>query len=259
MNFSKFHRFLASRNLSLQLSVKLRNQISCVIQHYVSKSCDMRYNGEFYILGLLINYCNSFVDAGANKGEWSNEVLKLAKQVNYLHLFEPQKKLYNELTIKFTSTNHHVHNIALSDISQNVNFIEDGRSSRIACKVAHKEEILTTERLDNIVNGNADFIKIDCEGHDYKVILGLENLLSYDFNKFIQFEYNDLWLENSSTLLSCIHFLKSYNYKVFRINQNSVTDFDYNLLGDYYRYSNFIAAHESQLAPLEKATNSMKY
>ena len=97
MNFSKFHRFLASRNLSLQLSVKLRNQISCVIQHYVSKSCDMRNNGEFYILDLLINYCNSFVDAGANKGEWSNEVLKLAKQVNYLHLFEPQKKLYKEL------------------------------------------------------------------------------------------------------------------------------------------------------------------
>lgn len=55
MNFSKFHRFLAIHNLSLQLSVKLRNQISCVIQLYVSKGSDMRYNGEFYILNLLIN------------------------------------------------------------------------------------------------------------------------------------------------------------------------------------------------------------
>jgi FkbM family methyltransferase len=259
MSTTRIHKFLAHHILSLKCSLKLRNQINCVIQHYVSNGCDMRYNGEFFILEYLLEHCQSFVDVGANRGEWSDQVLSLSKNVQTMHLFEPQLKLYNELHTRFSSQSVNVYQTALSNKVSEVTFIDEGRSSRISSNSDKNNYLIKTERLDNIVNEPIDFIKVDCEGHDFKVILGSEYLIEKGLNKFISFEYNDLWLEQSSSLLNCIEFFKDFNYEVYRIHHNNIVDFDYNLLGDYYRYSNFIAVRKTHTQHLEKITSSTKY
>ena len=236
-----------------------RNQVNCVIQHYVSNGCDMRYNGEFFILEFLLKHCKSFVDVGANRGEWSDKVLKSASHVRSLHLFEPQLKLYKELCTKFSSENINVYRTPLSNQVSEVNFTDEGRSSRISANFSKGNQVIRTDRLDNIIKEPIDIIKIDCEGHDFKVILGSEKLIANKLNKFISFEYNDLWLEQSSSLIQCIEFFRDFNYKVYRINQNNIVDFDYNLLGDYYRYSNFFAVRNTYTRYLNEITTPIRY
>ena len=63
--------------------------------------------------------------------------------------------------------------------------------------------------------------------------------------KFIQFEYNSLWLEQGSSLLQTIAFLKSKGFDTFRIHKKGLAEFDYAFFGDYYRYSNYLAAQQS--------------
>lgn len=247
MSISKFHKFLSKSKLCLNVSIKLRNQINCIIQHHVSNGCDMKYNGELFLLKHLVKHCKTFIDVGANSGEWSREVINFKDDIESLYLFEPQRDLYTELKTNFISPDYHIHNTALSDCSKTVPFHYDGRSSRIAENKNLKEDFITTKRLDTIITTNSDFIKIDRQGHDYKVILGSENIISNDLNKFIQFEYNDFWVENSSTLKSCLDFFNSYEYKLFRIDKNSLINFDYAFLGDYFRYSNFIAIKNKYL------------
>ena len=259
MNINRIHKFLAHYIFCLKFSVMFRNQINCVIQNYVSNGCDMRYNGEFFILEFLLKHCKSFVDVGANRGEWSDQVLKSSKYVQTLHLFEPQLTLYKELCTKFSSENINVYGTPLSNEVSEVNFTDEGRSSRISANFNKENRVIQTDRLDNIVKEPIDFIKIDCEGHDFKVILGSEKLIANKFNKFISFEYNDLWLEQSSSLINCIEFFKDFNYKVFRIHQNNIVDFDYDLLGDYYRYSNFIAVRNTYTHYLKNITSPRKY
>jgi FkbM family methyltransferase len=259
MNITRIHKFLAHHILSLKCSLKLRNQINCVIQHYVSSGCDMRYNGEFFILEFLLKHCKSFVDVGANRGEWSDKVLNSSSNVRSLHLFEPQLKLYKDLCSKFSSENINVSRTPLSNEVSEVNFTDEGRSSRISANFNKRNRVIHTDRLDNIVKEPIDFIKVDCEGHDFKVILGSEEIIGNKLNKFISFEYNDLWLEQSSSLIKCIEFFRDFNYKIYRINQNNIVDFDYYLLGDYYRYSNFIAVRNTYTHYLKDITSPIRY
>jgi len=247
MNISTIHKFLATHTLSLKICVKLRNQMNCVIQNYVANGCDMKFNGEFFIIEHLINNCNSFVDVGANAGEWTDHIVRIQKDITSFHIFEPQYNLYENLCRKFALPNFYIHSEPLSNKIGDVNFKIEGRSSRINNNRVSSSNIIKSNRLDNIIQDPIDYVKIDCEGHDLQVILGAEKLISKGYIKFITFEYNDLWLENSTSLSGCISFLKCYDFKVYRISQDSIVDFEYELLGDFYRYSNFIAIHNNYL------------
>ncbi len=83
-------------------------------------------------------------------------------------------------------------------------------------------------------------IKIDCEGHDAKVIRGFKNTLE-TMRPILQFEYCDLWLLGDETLKDTYEFLTARGYKLFRVFPDRLEPFVYRRLFETYNYQNFIA------------------
>lgn len=100
------------------------------------------------------------------------------------HLFEPHIPFFNALP---TGENIHTYNVALSDTGGDMSYDIKTQSfanpSHENVTVAYK-----TARLDDF-NITADFIKIDAEGMDYRILLGATETIKYA--KYIQFEYWD--------------------------------------------------------------------
>jgi hypothetical protein len=96
-----------------------------------------------------------------------------------------------------------------------------------------------------------DYLKIDTEGYDLKVLLGAERLLTEGRIRFIQFEYNSQWLATGSTLRVAIDYLGQFGYEVFVIQQRGLSKFEYARWGDYFRYSNFFACTSADVSALK--------
>jgi len=219
----------------------------------VSDGVDMRYNGEIEVARHISNHCKSFADVGANIGEWTTIMLKHCSSNITGHAFEPNPSYNEQLTRNLQASGITVHSTALSDSIKDHSFVLDGRSSRIQASKKEGEQIqLKTDTLDNIFSDQTiDFIKIDCEGHDFKVIHGAKDMIIEKRTKYIQFEYNSLWLEHGSSLLQAITFLENNDFDVFRIHKRGLKRICYKHFGDYYRYSNFLAVNREYLHNIE--------
>jgi hypothetical protein len=86
-----------------------------------------------------------------------------------------------------------------------------------------------------------DFLKIDTEGYDFKVLKGTEALLRVGRIRFIQFEYNAHWLSVGSSLAEARRFLESFGFQLLLIRSSGLHPLNYAFWGDYFRYSNFLA------------------
>ena len=67
----------------------------------------------------------------------------------------------------------------------------------------------------------------------------------------VLFEYNYYWLEQGSSLHQAITFLNGYGYTVYRIHSNGIKEFNYQDLGDYFRYSNYLAVLNSSIRNIQ--------
>jgi FkbM family methyltransferase len=114
------------------------------------------------------------------------------------HLFEPQK-IYADYLKDATKSypNVKVNNFGLGDVPikgakfyRNVEsfqphpFINSEHTEGDEFDISTISEYCSTNNIQNI-----DFLKIDTEGYDYKVLLGAKDLLNQNKIKHIQFEY----------------------------------------------------------------------
>lgn len=141
------------------------------------------------------------MDVGANIG---NHSLSFAMHAHHVYSFEPVKSTF-ELLQKNTQhnklSNITCYNFGLSDKnkSQDIFINESGNigASSLKCKSkTHSTERVTlvlgdewTEASLKNTNG-IDFVKIDVEGHEPKVIRGLKNTLR-KYRPIIMMEYNE--------------------------------------------------------------------
>jgi len=166
-----------------------------VFAHYQSLSwktlSSVEFDAELLLLEFLITKNSVFFDIGANKGEYAYYAEKLMKPEN-IHLFEPEKKLNNQLKAIFKNIS--VYDIALSDTKgvhefkiPVINGVADNCLSSL--EVGNKEENETdaiiyevkTDTLDNFTKEKKifpDLIKIDVEGHELSTIEGGKNYIS---------------------------------------------------------------------------------
>ena len=110
----------------------------------------------------------------------------------------------------------------------------------------YKKEKIQIKTLDDFIKeqkiSRIDFLKIDVEGHEYKVINGCIESLKNGMIKTIQFEYNNYWLKSGAKLLEMLKFLESYNYKFYRLTpwgKIRIKNFASDL--ENYKHSNYIA------------------
>ena len=124
-----------------------------------------------------------YVDIGAYNGDTIREYLSFAGSCNKITAFEPDVRNYRKL-IAFANDSEinteSFYNIAAWNKKEDLTFYSrSGRNS--AGTTSHKNAKSTTvlaDKVDNYISEKVDFINIDAEGSDRKVIEGLKDTIN---------------------------------------------------------------------------------
>ncbi len=186
---------------------------------------------EISFLNKLINSnkINHFIDIGANCGIYSFSIALYCKNLNVL-AFEPNKEAFEKFskTLKINSNilkNIKIFNFGLSNKKSKLKmrskvkygYSQTGGSVIHDGKIYNDVEIYDAnfevgdEKLDLIKSNIA--IKIDVEGHEYNVLLGLKKLLTNN-NCILQIELFDKNFDKSN------NFLMDNNFKILKVKSN---------------------------------------
>ena len=135
---------------------------------------------ELHLLDILCRSSADAIDVGANEGSY---ILHLRRHVRRIVAFEPMPKLAEMLSKKFPR-GVRLERIALSDRTGTIELrtpIVDGVAVEGCCTVSAEASATypgyvsvdePMDRLDNVYDGKAGFIKIDVEGHEQAVLDG---------------------------------------------------------------------------------------
>jgi FkbM family methyltransferase len=209
-------------------------------------------NGEYRLLDLLAPHCSAFVDVGANVGHWTEHFLRISSVKGIL--FEPSERCVSLLKEKFKDMPITVRNAAVGDKAGSIWFVEEenfGEASAVAESYLPSQQpgnsatkqvsMVTLDGELLSADFNIDFLKVDAEGYDLKVLKGAESLLRKGRIRFVQFEYNSHWLGAGSSLREAKALLENLGFELLLIRESGLHPLNYGFWGDYFRYSNFLA------------------
>lgn len=246
-------RTLARMPAMVRLAVLIRNQCRCIIKYHLAESPDVNETGEVWLREVLAPQCFSFVDVGANIGDWLSDVRTQKHGAPLRALaFEPSTSAFERLSARFGGDPQvTLVNCALADMPGEAQFFEEdaaGKGSSIvadfnrssgvnrAVKVSTLDDEIASRGWDGI-----DFLKIDAEGYDFRVLKGALALLAGQRIGVLQFEYNRSWQLAGDTLFAAMALLKSHGYEVYVLKRDGVFTLNYKLYEEYYEYSNYVA------------------
>lgn len=211
-------------------------------------------DGELLIIKSFIRQGDTVIDAGAHVGDWSRLVLEHTENNCNLYSFEPVPYFFEKLT-KALGSKVHAYNVALGNIemltTMNYYYQEsEGCSSlfdrRELSSIPVKKINISVTHLDKFCADNGinyiDFLKIDTEGSEWKVLQGASNLISGRKISTIQFEYGGTYPDANITLQQVYIYLVSKGYAIFRITSDGlihITQWQKEL--ENYHLSNYLA------------------
>lgn len=221
---------------------------------------DMVKNGELRVLKLMSAFNpKCILDVGSNVGEWSTFASEMFPAAT-IHSFEIVPSTCSEMIRK----THHLPNIVqnqfgLSDEAGEITIHLGGRGSTdaTACKIEGMtlHENLYIDQVQGYTRtgadylkekqiGVVDYLKIDTEGMDLRVMKGFGR--SLDCVKVIQFEYGIFNIGSHDLLIDFHRFLRIHGFAVGKIYPRSVQFFEYDFLMENFYYSNYIAVRENE-------------
>jgi FkbM family methyltransferase len=141
----------------------------------------------------------NYFDIGANKGEYTNYLLKVNPNLE-CHIFEPSIENFEKLKNRFSQQNIFINKIGLSNVNKKSKLYSDYSGSGIASLTRRRlehfqvemsfEETIELQRFDYYwknKNSILDYVKIDVEGHELSVLEGFGDLIQRV--RLIQFEF----------------------------------------------------------------------
>ncbi|MDN3507381.1 MAG: FkbM family methyltransferase, partial [Simkaniaceae bacterium] len=193
-------------------------------------NCRIKVNGEKLFLDSFVQNAMVVFDVGANKGDWTDTVIKTEKTGLQIHLFEPIPDLRDVLNKRFKSSALHVNSLALSNEEGLIEFYvyparlqlssfydrEVLKSGFISEKIYVKMGTLDQYCLNNHIN-NIDLLKLDVEGAEWKVLTGSKRMISENRIGCVYFEYGGANVDSATTLKQIYKFLKMNGYEVYRL------------------------------------------
>jgi FkbM family methyltransferase len=240
---------------------------------YMNWSSDFKMTGEKRLLEKLErNFeLNLLLDVGANRGQWANLALQFTSAD--VISFEPQKETYALLLNLQEQFKNRLQtfNLAIGDIRRNILIYNHNSSTELSftdnrltkmpllVNKSSKGDLVKMETLDYLYEQNSnifknlDFIKIDVEGSELKVLLGARNLIKQTRPRFIQIEVNWHHLFTNSSLYQFSLLLP--NYKCFKILPSGtiLKEIDPKYpLNNLYQLSNFLFARSDIAKSLSK-------
>lgn len=141
---------------------------------------------QYHKLKAAMGYCKQFrtaIDVGAHVGLWS---MHLVKKFDYVHAFEPFK-IHQQCFARNVQpdSKYTLYPVALGEAAGTVAMATSKGSSgdTKVTKSDDPEAIYTLKTLDEVIDAGCvdhdriDFVKVDCEGYEYFVLKGGEELL----------------------------------------------------------------------------------
>jgi FkbM family methyltransferase len=246
---------LAKSRLAVTIAVKMRNQSNKIIAYSLARTHHSDKNGESLVLDKIVSREKYIFDVGANKGEWTELAIHSAEELQTeqkYYLFEPGRIAFDMLAKKFNGDQRVVlANIGLGDQDGELTFFEESNAGEQSSFVITKNHqhftshTLPIRTIDTYCEQNEipqiDFLKVDCEGFDFKVLLGAKEFLKKGLIRYIQFEYGESWSIVGSTLSSAISYLESFGYTVYLITPSGLKKNRNDFYGEYFGYSNYLA------------------
>ena len=190
---------------------------------YVGKSLDQygEYaEGEIDLFKELVKEGDTVYDIGANIGSHTLALARIVGEEGVVAAFEPQRQVYYALCANIALnnlSNVHCMPMALSNIAGSVkvpelNFKQIGNFGALGLEGIPPSDnfsIAQVMRLDDLNPTACDFIKIDVEGMESRVLLGANKTID-QYKPFLYIE--DDRQENSKDLVKCLH---SMGYKIY--------------------------------------------
>lgn len=172
----------------------------------------------YYYNDIYVEKDDVVADVGASCSKYKdNTTLKFAQDTtNTVHAFEPAPGIFEELTNDVQGiSNIRIYNIALSDKQGESNFVESAGSSRLLENSNPLTSKVLTDRMDNIIKGRVDFIKMDIEGAELSALKGAENIIKKYKPKLAICVYH--YPEDMMTIAKYILSL-NLGYKIWIVN-----------------------------------------
>ena len=201
-------------------------------------------NGEYFVIQKFIDLCGSnkiiIFDIGANKGVWSSYVKEIINNCKDLksvfHLFEPATDSYNYLVGENLERSFIINRNAVSSDGGGVVLRIRGQYAGTnslfdepndAFRAIENVEAITISSYCDLNNiSKIDFIKIDTEGNDFRVILGAKSLIEQGKIEAIQFEYNHRWIYSRFFLKDVFDLISTAHYALCKIHGNYLEVFE---------------------------------
>lgn len=256
-------RVIARSPFLVRVAVRIRNQCRCIIKYHLAESPDTLATGEGWIREVAARHGRYFVDVGANVGDWASALGALAHDDFRLVAYEPSRSACALLESRFEGDSRvEVRDVALGDRPGELSFLEEhdaGKGSSLVPGLTpihgtnHVVTVTTLDaELDRLSWPVVDFVKIDAEGYDFRVMKGACNLLKSQRIALLQFEYNRSWQLAGDTLFGAMSFLASHGYTTYLLKRDGLFVLNYNLYEEYFEYSNFVAVSPKHNAIVER-------
>lgn len=226
---------------------------------------NMETNGENRVLQILSGFKFTCIfDVGANIGDWGRAVADLNPGAT-IHAFELVPSTFAVLSENTKSISRIIkNNYGLSDQSGTVT-VNIGNDSGMATVykiegVQYHNEYYTKQQTCQVRKasdyisenniGNIDFVKIDVEGMDLRVIKGFESKI--ENVKIFQFEYGIFNISSHDLLADFCVYLDKHGFVVGKIFPRTVQFFNYHFDMENFHGSNFIAVKKNETAIINK-------
>lgn len=198
----------------------------------------------YFLRKLKFNYS---LDIGANVGTYSIELSKISKKVIS---FEPIKKIFNS-TKEYLPKNILFYNFALGNVAQKKNIfspiaenqdIEYALSSIKNRPKFYISETVFVKKFDDFIKNKnildkIDFIKIDTEGYEYEIILGMKSFLKKR-NPILLIEIEKKHNKNYNKFFQLMKNL-GYRVCIFDNQQKTLFNINFNVFLKMGSKSNF--------------------
>ncbi len=202
----------------------------------VSGGADVHTSGEFRVLQELARSRRKsdrtvVFDVGANVGTYAQAALRVFGPLTDVHCFEPSGHTFGLLRDAIGGKpGVTLHPFGLSEREETLKLHYDAPASGLATlyreSLAHHNtqldtsEVIELKTLDDVCRqhhiGHIDLMKIDVEGHEYKVLLGARDMLAAGAIGAIQFEMGPGSI-SARTYFRDFYELLSPRYNLFRI------------------------------------------
>ncbi|MBI4327205.1 MAG: FkbM family methyltransferase [Chloroflexi bacterium] len=177
------------------------------------------------VLWRLTDAGDTAVDIGANIGYTASILAARSGPTGRVIVFEPHPMLFDELTHNLRLWDElktapvQACRVALSDVTgtSELNVPEEFSRNRgvatFESSPSKRSVPVTAERLDNLIAtpDPVGMIKIDVEGHELKVLHGMQKLLSHKQIRDIVFE------ESRPYPTAVTEYLEAYGFKIFSL------------------------------------------